>query len=187
MTRELEAEAYYYENKRSSSRTLGCFAGCSTFLVPFAFTAFGASTPLVMVITFAIGIIFMIRGLKARAKRDEIYRKLGAEKTQKGWHVAPTPQVYGGDPTNGWGSTPTPQSSGSGAPQGQSTAPLPAVNGLPPADQVDPWSLATSSAAGTTPGAPATPAPPSPQSAEASYADDDKLAERLKKAKKAGF
>jgi hypothetical protein len=140
-----------------------------------------------MVITFAIGIFFMIRGLNARAKRDEIYRKLGAEKTQKGWHVAPTPQVYGGDPTNGWGSTPTQQSSGSGAPQGQSAAPLPAVNGLPPADQVDPWSLATSSAAGTTPGAATTPASQTTPPADASYADDDKLSERLKKAKKAGL
>ncbi len=157
MTRELEAEALYYENKRSSSRTLGCFAGCSTFLVPFAFSFFWDATPVVMVITFAIGIFFMIRGLNARAKRDEIYRKLGAEKTQKGWHVAPTPQAYGGDPNNGWGNAPQSQAAGS---------------------------LSTSSAAGTIPGALATPAQ---QGAEASFADDDKLAERLKKAKKAGF
>jgi hypothetical protein len=177
MTRELEAEALYYENKRSSSRTLGCFAGCSTFFVPFAFTTFGASTPVVMVITVAIGIIFMIRGLNARAKRDEIYRKLGAEKTHNGWHVAPTPQAYGGDPNNGWGNAPHSQVAGS----------LPPVNGLPPADQVDPWSLPTSSAAGTTPGAAKTPASPTTSPAEASFADDDKLSERLKKAKKAGL
>ncbi len=157
MTRELEAEALYYENKRSSSRTLGCFAGCSTFLVPFAFSFFWDATPVVMVITFAIGIFFMIRGLNARAKRDEIYRKLGAEKTQKGWHAAPAPKTYGGDPNNGWGNAPQSQAAGS---------------------------LSTSSAAGTIPGALATPAQ---QDAEASFADDDKLAERLKKAKKAGF
>lgn len=160
MTRELEAEAYYYENKRSSSRTLGCFAGCSTFLVPFAFTAFGASTPFVMLITVGIGIFFMIRGLNARAKRDEIYRKLGAEKTQKGWHVAPTPQVYGGDPNNGWGNAPQSQAAGS---------------------------LPTSSSAAVTPEAATPPASPTTPPTEASYADDDKLSERLKKAKKAGL
>jgi hypothetical protein len=51
---------------------------------------------------------------------------------------------------------------------------------------VDPWSLTTSSASGTTLGsAGATSAADSAQ--DGTFADDDKLAERLKKARKTGL
>ena len=151
MTRELEAEAQFYEERRASSRTLGCFAGCSTFLIPFGLGAFGVSTPYLMFATVGIGIFFMIRGLNARAKRDEAFRKLGAEKTQPGWRGAPTPQAYVAQ--DSWGQPPAPAA---------------------------PMSVEGSAPAGSTPAA-------QPADAEQGYADDDKLAERLKKAKKTGF
>lgn len=191
MSNELEAQARLYEEKRSQSRTIGCFSGCMTFLVPFIFS-FQAATPVVMVLTFGLGIFFMIRGLNARAKRDELYGKMGAEKTKNGWRTAPTPQAYV-PPQTGWQEAQTPQ---------VYSAPgeiknLPQVSGIPQENLVDPWTLGTSSATGTTPPQPqATPAaepsaatPPAGGTAaqDGQYADDDKLGDRLKKAKKSGF
>ena len=171
MSRELEAEALYYEGERSKNRTLGCFSGCATFIVPFLFSLFGSLTPLAMFVTFGLGIFFMIRGLSARAKRDEAYHQLGAIKTHSGYRMPVDPQSASSTGTPATGSAPVA---------------LPAVNGLPPRGGVDPWSLTTSSASGTTPGAAA--ATPSADSAQdGTFADDDKLAERLKKAKKTGF
>lgn len=151
MTRELEAEAQFYENRRASSRTLGCFAGCSTFLIPFAFSLFGGLTPFAMFAAVGIGIFFMIRGLNARAKRDEAYRKLGAEKTHSGDRTQQSPQAYVAQ--DSWSQPPAP------------AAPVPDAGSGPVGSSL----------------------PAEPAEAEQAFANDDKLAERLKKARKTGF
>ncbi len=168
MSRELEGEALFYESERAKNRTMGCFSGCATFFVPIFFLTSGYA-PVVMFLTFGLGIFFMIRGLSARAKRDEAYRKLGALKTHNGYVV--------------------PSSEGAPSTSTVVTGPIviPPVPGLPPTAAVDPRSLATSSAAGTTAGSNTSNGGALDASQDGAFADDDKLAERLKKAKKSGF